>query len=169
MTDFSHIVFSAEALDAEVKRLARRIAAEHRGQPLEVVGLMNGALVFLADLIRHLDFELGLHTLRVQSYDGQKQGRIEYRLDFEPQGRRILLVDDILDSGRTLKALQADLKERGAAEVLTCCLLDKGLSDFKPDYRGLTCPNLWVVGYGMDYNGLYRNLPFVAELPEHLK
>lgn len=169
MTDFSNIIFSALAIEAEVKRLAHRIAQDQSGKPLEVIGLMHGALFFMADLIRHLDFELGVHTLRLKSYDGNAQGRVRFELDFDPKDKRILIVDDILDSGNSLKTLSAELKRQGAAEVLTCCLLDKGLSDVKLTYPGLTCPDLWVVGYGMDYNGFYRNLPFVAELPEHLK
>ncbi|MDT8448327.1 MAG: phosphoribosyltransferase family protein [bacterium] len=169
MTQFTNIIYSPEAIAAQVKHLAHRITAEQAGTGLELVVLMQGALVFMADLIRHLDFELSFHSVRVKSYEGETQGKIQFNLDFDPKGRKLMLVDDILDSGNSLNALKKELLALGASEVLTCCLLDKGKSDFTADYTGLHCPDSWVVGYGMDHNGLYRNLPFIAELPQHLR
>lgn len=169
MTEFTNPIFTAQAIAGRVKRLAKEISLAESEQPVELVGLMNGALVFLADLIRHLDFNFPLHLVRVQSYQGDRQGEVKVTLDFDPQGKRLLLVDDILDSGNSLIALMGELNRQGAEGLKTCCLLDKAKSPLKADYVGFHCPDLWVVGYGMDYRGLYRNLPFIAELPPSLR
>jgi len=169
LTDFTHIIFSTEQIQTRIKRLAQEITDDQSGRQIELVGLMNGALVFMADLIRHLDFHLPIHTVRVQSYHKDQQGTVKILKDFDPKGKRLLLVDDILDTGRSFQELCAQLTTEGAEEILTCALLDKGKSTFKADYVGFHCPDQWVVGYGMDYHGLYRNLPFIAELPPSLR
>jgi len=169
MTRFTHQIFSADQIQAKVKHLAQLITSDQSSEPIEFVGLMNGALVFFADLIRHLDFAVPVHTLKVQSYDKDTQGKVQIAKGFDPKGKRICLVDDILDSGNSLIALIEDFTARGATEILTCVLLDKGKSPVTADYIGFECPDLWVVGYGMDYHQLYRNLPFIAELPPELR
>ena len=170
MSRFKHIFFDQEQIQAQVRHLARLITADYaHGPAVELVGLMNGALVFMADLIRHLDFELSTQTMRVKSYQGQLQGDPQMKVDFEPQDKRILVIDDILDSGQTYNWVKAELLKQGAREVKSCILLDKGLAGFEPDYCGFKCPDAWVIGYGMDLDGKYRNLPFIAELPEEMR
>jgi len=169
MNELMNPIFTVEQIRARVKRLAQEITLGHQGQQIELVGLMNGALVFMADLIRHLDFNFAVQTVRVRSYTQQIQGQMQIHYDFDPRGKNLLLIDDILDTGNSFLTLTSQLKQDGAAEVKTCVLLDKAKSTFKADYTGFLCPDLWVIGYGMDHQGFYRNLPFIAELPPSLR
>ncbi|OGG94972.1 MAG: hypothetical protein A2508_09390 [Candidatus Lambdaproteobacteria bacterium RIFOXYD12_FULL_49_8] len=170
MSRFEHILFSPEQIQAQIRHLARLITYHYKGGPgPELVGLMNGSIVFMADLIRHLDLECPVQTMRVQSYQGTQAKAPEIELKFSVQGKKILVIDDILDSGQTLRLVCSTFKKAGAEEVKTCVLLDKKMAAFTPDFCAFACPDAWVVGYGMDYNGKYRNLPFIAELPPELR
>ncbi len=167
--------------EAEIVRGLDRLAGEvHRAMgdgPFTVVGVLNGAAVFVSDLIRRLPSPIELSFVSASSYrDGTESGNLV--LDFLPTeadlvGRRLLLVDDILDTGRTLAGLRAALLERGAASVQTCVFLDKPARravELEADFRCFEIDDLFVVGYGLDYAGLYRNLPFVGALkPEAIE
>lgn len=166
-------LFSAEAITARVDQLASDIAAT-RLEDLIVVAVLKGSFIFAADLIRALH----RHGLRPEidfiylaSYDGERVSRGVVRVlrdvESDIRGRNVVIVDDILDSGRTLAFAKALLERRGAARVLTCVLVDKQVAraaEIVPDFVGFTCPPVFVVGYGLDYRNRYRELPFIGEL-----
>ena len=159
---------------AEIARAAREIAddiAADYGAYLPLfVGVMDGALCFLADLVRAIHVPVDVATTRVNSYDGAESG--EAVIEWLPppellRGRDVLLVEDILDTGKTVSLLIPRLLELGAESVSVCALLNKTarrVHDVEADYAGFDIPDVFVVGYGLDYNGAYRNLPDVREL-----
>ena len=153
-----------------VRELSREIERDFRGCEMVVVSLLNGTVMFLADLIRHLSLPLRLDFIGVSSYGaGTTSGELvftkELRLDV--RGREVLLVDDILDTGRTMKRVLLKLRELGPRRIRTCVLLDKPsrrVEAVQADYVGFAIPDLFVIGYGLDYAERYRNLPFVGVL-----
>jgi len=156
--------------------LARRITRDFRGRDLVVVPLLTGTVLFLADLIRLLPLPLRLDFLGASSYGaGTEAGQlvITKELRMSVRGRAVLLVDDILDTGRTLLQMRHRLRELGARSIRTCVLLDKKARRAVPieaDYVGFEIPDVFVVGYGLDFAERYRNLPFVGVLrPEIYK
>ena len=160
--------------EAEIKRrvgeLARDIERDFQGRDLVIAALLNGTVLFLADLIRRLSLPLHLDFIGVSSYrDGTTPSRLiftkELRLDV--RGRDVLLVDDILDTGRTLKSVQAKLRLLKPASLKTCVLLNKPARRkvrVDADFIGFEIPDLFVVGYGLDHAERHRNLPFVGIL-----
>jgi len=135
-----------------------------------LIGVLTGSFMFLADLVRRLDFPVQVEFMAARSYGDctvARQLEIACDVSCDIKGRHVVIVDDIVDTGRTLKALARMLQERGAASVRTCCLLDKPDRrdcDFEADYVGATIPDHFVVGYGLDFAGKHRNLPFVGVL-----
>ncbi len=169
------IIFDRPAIDARIAALAREIAAE-APRDLLVVSILKGSFVFAADLLRAL-YEAGLAPevdfLFLASYGAgtTSSGRVEVLRDVETDvtGRTVLLVDDILESGSTLAFAKEMLEGRGAKRVATCVLLDKQVRRKAPieaDFRGFDCPDVFVVGYGMDLAHRFRELPFVGKLAE---
>ncbi len=161
---------SEEQLRAIVARLAEEIADEYRDKNPLIVGILVGSFVFVADLVRALDFPLEVAFVCAASY-GQSTvaGELALKLDLDTEvaGRHLIVVDDILDTGRTLSKLTEMFVERGAASVRTCCVLDKPSRrevSFDADFVGMEIPDQFVVGYGLDYAQSYRNLPFVGVL-----
>jgi hypoxanthine phosphoribosyltransferase len=160
--------------DREIARRVRAMSADierdFRGREMVVVSLLNGTVMFLADLIRHLSLPLRLDFMGVSSYgEGTTPGELiftkELRLDV--RGRDVLLVDDILDTGRTMKRVLTKLRQLGPKRIKICVLLDKParrVEKVRADYIGFAIPDLFVVGYGLDYAERYRNLPFVGVL-----
>jgi hypoxanthine phosphoribosyltransferase len=166
-----HVLLTAEQLAAGVDRLARQVRAAHGGGPLVVVGVLTGSVVLVADLIRRLDCPVRLAMVWASSYRGPatRAGTLELRLDMLPDlaGQHVLLVDDIFDSGRTLEALVRDLQGRGAASVRSLVLLRKtGRAEvhLQPDFVGFDIPDVFVVGYGLDHDGCWRQLPHLAAI-----
>lgn len=161
-------------LARRVHALARRIERDFRGRELVVVALLNGTILFLADLIRGLTLPLRLDFIGISSYrSGTRSGQMvltkELRLDV--RGRDVLLVDDILDTGRTLRRVLGILRRLEPRRVRICVLLDKParrVEAVEADYVGFTIPDLFVVGYGLDYAERYRNLPFVGVLKREM-
>ena len=159
-----------------VERLAREIARAYRGQPLVVLGVLKGALYLTVDLARALaetadgPSEIFVDYICVFSYEGaESRGQVRLLLDEATplEGRHVLIVEDIADNGLTLAYLQALLSERRPASLRTCVLFDKPSRrrvQVRLDYVGLTLPNTFAVGYGLDYQENYRNLPYLAEL-----
>jgi len=153
-----------------IKTLARAIERDFCGRELVVVSLLNGTVVFLADLIRHLNLPLRLDFIGVSSYGpGTESGNLvftkELRLDV--RGRDVLLVDDILDTGKTLSRVLPKLRALKPRRLKTCVLLDKParrVEKIRADYVGFEIPDCFVVGYGLDFAERYRNLPFVGVL-----
>ena len=163
------------AIRARIRDLGKSITRDYcrrlpAGERLLVVGVMNGALFFLADLLREINFDTEISCVRLTSYAGtQSSGKVRGLgvLDESALGRHILIVDDILDTGRTLSALVARLKKLGAAEVKICVLLEKRRpreAPIKADWIGFKIADEFVVGYGLDHDGRYRALKQVRVL-----
>ena len=153
----------------EVSTLGKQIAEDFHGRPLTILGVVTGSIVLLSDLIRKIDLPHRVGLIQASSYRGRttKPGELEINTALLPdiEGRDVLLVDDIFDTGRTLSALAETIKQHGPTQVRTAVLLWKeGCSqvDFEPDYHCFKIPEVFVVGYGLDYNDDYRHLPYIA-------
>jgi hypoxanthine phosphoribosyltransferase len=164
-------LLSEEQLREGVRRLAAEISTKYKGRPLTIVGVLTGSLVVLADLIRHLDMPLRVGLVQARSYRGEATwpGELSINAAMLPdiKGRDVLLLDDIFDTGHTLRGLLAQLDKLGPQSVRIAVLLKKrGRQEVEltPDYVGFEIPDEFVVGYGLDYNDLYRNLPYLAAL-----
>ncbi|MDI1250799.1 MAG: hypoxanthine phosphoribosyltransferase [Lacunisphaera sp.] len=166
-----HVLVSATAIKRRVAGLGTQINHDYTNKDLMVVAIVNGALIFAADLLRQLSSPLRLDCLRASSYhDGTKavhEPRIVDQMKLDVRGQHVLLVDDILDTGKTLAAVAGLIKSKGALSVKTCVLLDKKARravPFEADYAGFEIPDEFVVGYGLDFNERYRNLPCIGVL-----
>ena len=166
-------LISAERIRVRLDEMGREIMASYQGKPVTVVGILNGCLIFVADLIRLIDLPLRVAFITASSYRGSSvaPGPLEIRDELLPDltDRQVLLLDDILDSGKTLTRVVARLINRGAASVKVGVLLRKlGRQEvpFEPDFVGFAIPDKFVVGYGLDFNDEYRHLPYIAVLPE---
>lgn len=168
--EVERILITEAQLAKRVRALSSEIERDFRGREMVVVSLLSGTVMFLADLIRHLSLPLRLDFIGVSSYGaGTTSGELvftkELRLDV--RGRDVLLVDDILDTGRTMKRVLAKLRPLKPRRIKTCVLLDKPArrtEKIRADYIGFSIPDLFVIGYGLDYAERYRNLPFVGVL-----
>lgn len=172
--DIEQVLISAPRIRRRVREMAGVIAEDYHDKRLVVVALLNGTILFLADLIRHFEFPLRMDLIGVSSYrGGTTSGELEYtkRLKLDLCDHHVLLVDDILDSGKTLRAVTHELWKQRPCSIRTCVLLDKPdgrREPFQADYVGFLVPHLFVVGYGLDYDERYRNLPFVGVLRPHV-
>jgi hypoxanthine phosphoribosyltransferase len=169
--DIERILIGEQEIRAGIERVAAEIRSVYANEEPTVIAVLKGSVVFVADLIRRLPIPLNLAFAWAKSYrQDTTPGRLELGglpPDNELAGRRILLVDDILDSGRTLQTIRAEILARGARDVRTCVFLDKPARRTVPieaDHVCFRVEDLFVVGYGLDYRGRYRNLPYVAAL-----
>lgn len=167
------VLLSSDELSAGIDRLSERIRGDVGCRPLVVVGVLTGSIVLVADLIRRLQGPVQVSMVWASSYRGTatRPGELELRLDLLPDlaGQDVLLVDDIFDTGRTLEALLDELRRRGAASVRSLVLLRKqGRAEvsIEPDFVGFEIPDEFVVGYGLDFDGAWRHLPYLAILDE---
>ena len=157
-------------LQHRIQQLAKRIDRDHRGRDLVVVSLLTGTVMFIADLLRHLNHPLRLDFIGVSSYgDSTRPGELVYtkELRLDVRSRDVLVVDDILDTGRTLDSVVKRLRKLKPRAIRTCVLLDKPsrrVKQIAADYVGFEVPDEFVVGYGLDYAERYRNLPFIGVL-----
>lgn len=164
------ILISETQLARRVKTLAAQIQRDYAGRELVIVSLLNGTVLFLADLIRNISLPLRLDFIGVSSYgEGTESRELVYtkELRLDVRGRNVLLIDDILDTGKTLTSVVAKLQKLKPREIKVCVLLDKPerrVEKIEADYVGFTIPNYFVVGYGLDFAEKYRNLPFVGVL-----
>jgi len=164
------VLISAARIRRRIATLGQQLNQDFAGKDVVLVALLNGTVLFLADLIRHLNFPLRLDFLGVSSYGcGTESGDliITKELRLELRHRHVLVLDDILDTGRTLRAVISRLERLQPASLTTCVLLDKPerrIGTLEANYVGFTIPNRFVVGYGLDYGERYRNLPFVGVL-----
>jgi hypoxanthine phosphoribosyltransferase len=165
------IVFTRRQIEARVAELGHRISADYAGRELLVVGVLTGAFIFTADLVRALDLEVAVDFVRLSSYGHGTCSSGEIclgkDLDCEITGREVLLVEDIVDSGRTLAWLRQHLLARQPASLRICALLDKRerrLSAVEIDYTGFRVEGGFLVGYGLDWAGRYRQRPDLLEL-----
>lgn len=167
-------LLSEDQLRVGVARMAAEIASRYAGRPLTIVGVLTGSLVVLADLIRLLDMPLRVGLVQTRSYRGNATfpGALSINADMltDVKGRDVLLLDDIFDTGHTLFQVISQLDALGPHSVRTAVLLRKRgrqQIELEPDFVGFEIPDEFVVGYGLDYNDLYRNLPYVAALEPH--
>jgi len=174
--DSVKVLLSEQQLRDGVARIAREIASLYQGRPVTIVGVLTGSVVLLADLIRQLDLPLRVGVVQASSYRGATTSRSELIINSELMlditGRDVLLVDDIFDTGHTLVEVIARLEEFHPKSIRSVVLLRKrGRQEVEvePDFVGFEIPDEFVVGYGLDYEDAYRNLPYVAALdPEDL-
>jgi len=172
--EVERILITEAQLARRVKSLAQEVEADFRGRETVVVSLLSGTVMFLADLIRHLNLPLRLDFIGVSSYGaGTESGELVFtkELRIDVRGRDVLLVDDILDTGKTLSRVLPKLKALKPRRIKTCVLLDKAerrVEKVQADYVGFDVPDFFVVGYGLDFAERYRNLPFVGVLHPHI-
>jgi hypoxanthine phosphoribosyltransferase len=165
------VLLTEEQVQARVRQLGEQITQDYEGKPLLVIGILKGSAVFLADLIRSIDLPLDYDFVAISSYgnDTRSSGvvRLIKDLDASVEGRHVLIVEDIVDTGWTLRLsyLAENMKARKAASVKVCTLLDKPSRrqvDVGIDYCGFVIDDVYVVGYGLDYKGRYRNMRYVG-------
>lgn len=168
--DIEMVLFSEETIRAGLTRVGRAVTDRFRGRDFTVVSILKGSCIFSADLIRQIPIPLELAFVSASSY-GDRTTSGELEISFFPtgeiEGRNLLLVDDILDTGKTMSSLKNEFLRRGAADVATCVFLDKPSRrsvDLDADFRVLEVEDKFVVGYGLDFAGRYRNLPYVGVL-----
>jgi hypoxanthine phosphoribosyltransferase len=173
--DVSRILISSEQLQAKAAEMGQAISEDYRNKDLLLVCVLRGAFMFLADLIRHITIPHEVDFMATASYGRSTESsgivRILKDLNTSIEGRDVLVVEDIVDSGLTLQYLLRLLRDRNPASLRVCCLLDKRTRrqvEVPLDYLGFNVPNEFVVGYGLDYGELYRNLPFVGILRPEL-
>ena len=169
--DIAKILVSEEQLRERVRQLGAQITEDYAGEELVLVCILRGSYIFMADLSRAIDLPLSADFIALSSYGGgtSSSGQVELRKDLSDpvEGKHLLIVEDILDSGNTLYYLTNLLRTRHPASVRICTLFNKPErreKDIHPDYVGFTIPDAFVVGYGLDYAEKYRNLPYVGVL-----
>jgi hypoxanthine phosphoribosyltransferase len=167
------VLITKAEIESTIKRLAAAITRDYRDKNPLLIGVLKGSFVFLSDLIRKLDFPLELEFVRVSSYGSGQQtsGKVKMvqGLELNVEGRHVLIVEDIIDTGVTLAFLLDYLKERNPASLKLCALTDKPSrrrKSIKIDYTGITVPDKFLVGYGLDCDEKYRNLPDIYVLEE---
>jgi hypoxanthine phosphoribosyltransferase len=169
------ILIDEDTLAARVAELGGEVSADYEGRDLLLIGVLKGAVFFMADLMRHLTVACEVDFMAISSYgdatDSSGIVRILKDLDINIEGRDVLVVEDIIDSGLTLSYLMRNLESREPASMEVCALLTKPSRreiDVRVRYVGFEIPNKFVVGYGLDFAERYRNLPYVGVLDEHL-
>jgi hypoxanthine phosphoribosyltransferase len=175
--DIDRVLIPQDQIAQRVTELAQLITVDHttpkldRSAQVTIVPVLTGAMIFCSDLIRHIPIAMRIGVVSVSSYPGQSvtsQGaQVVAQQLGDLHGRRVVLVDDILDSGQTLRLVQSVLRQQGAASVKTCVLLRKNrpsTRDVEVDYVGFDIPDEFVVGYGLDFDNYYRNLPDIVTL-----
>jgi hypoxanthine phosphoribosyltransferase len=174
LNDIAEILVTEKEIQAKVTELGRRISDDYQGKEVLLIGLLRGAIVFLSDLMRAIDIPVQLDFIGISSYGARTEsGAVRLVMDLETDiaGRHVLIVEDIVDTGKTLSYLMETLKARQPASLRICALLDKPDRRQVPidvDYVGFEIPDRFVVGYGLDFAEGYRSLPFVGVLKEHL-
>ena len=165
------VLYSEEQIQNRIKEIGAEITRDYAGRNPLLIGVLKGACFFLSDLLRAIDTQLSIEFMAISSYGSSTRTSGEVRilkdLDVAVEGRDIIVVEDIVDTGLTLSYLLANLKSRGAATVKLVALLDKferREREVKIDYLGFQIPDHFVVGYGLDFAERYRNLPFIAVL-----
>ncbi|WP_069650623.1 hypoxanthine phosphoribosyltransferase [Caloranaerobacter ferrireducens] len=173
--DIRQILIETDELQKRIKELGQEITKDYKDKDLVVICVLKGAVMFMSDLCKNIDLPLNMDFMAVSSYGSSTQSsgvvRILKDLDSSIEGKDVLIVEDIIDTGLTLSYLVENLKSRGPRSVKICTLLDKPerrKAKVKVDYIGFTIPDEFVVGYGLDFNEKYRNLPYVCVLKEEV-
>jgi len=176
INDIKEILISEEQVQAKVKELAAQISEEYAGKDPVFVGVLKGVVIFFADMVRNVTIPCEIDFMSISSYSGTTTtGRTEIRKDVsvDIKGRHVIILEDIFDTGTSLTFTVNHLLNKEPASLKVCTFLDKpdrrrpGIT-LKPDYVGYTIPNEFVVGYGLDFNEHYRNLPYVGVLKPEL-
>lgn len=169
--DVEKILYTQEELSRRVKELGEQITADYAGRRPMLISVLRGSYIFMADLTRAIDLDVTVDFMAVSSYGAGtvSSGQVEIKKDLSDsiEGRDLIIVEDILDSGNTLYYLMDVLRARRPASIRICALMDKPERRTKPitaDYAGFTIPDAFIVGYGLDYAERYRNLPYVGVL-----
>jgi hypoxanthine phosphoribosyltransferase len=175
LEDVEKILISNEEIASRIKELGAQISEEYRGKDLMLIGVLKGSVLFMADLIREIKIHCTMDFMAVSSYGGGTEStgvvRILKDLDSNIANRNILIVEDIIDTGTTLKYLIENLRSRKPESIKICCLLDKPdrrKVKLDIDYTGFAIPDAFVIGYGLDYAERYRNLPFIGVLKKEV-
>jgi len=171
LEDIQEVLFSENELAVRVKELGMQLTRDYAGQEILMIGVLRGAIIFMADLARAIQLPVAFDFMAVSSYGASTTStgvvRILKDLDEAVEGKHVLIVEDIIDSGLTLNYLLENLKSRNPQSIKICTLLNKPerrKSNVPVDYNGFIIPDHFVVGYGLDYAGKYRNLPFIGIL-----
>lgn len=169
--DIKEILYTEEQIKAKCAELAKQIDEDYKGQEILLVGLLKGSVPFMAELAKHLNSDVKFEFMAVSSYSGVESKTLVIRQDIREdiRGKNVLIVEDILDTGKTLYNVKEMLEKRDAKSVKIVTLLDKEegrVFDMKADYSGFKIPNAFVVGYGLDFNERYRQLPYIGILKE---
>ena len=171
INDLKEIIFTEEELRRRVKELGAQITADYAGKSPLLIGILKGCFVFFADIARAIELACEIRFLTASSYGFSTvtsgKVKIERNFDFDIEGRDVIIIEDILDSGVTLTALRDNIVKSSPATLKICAMLDKPARRQVPigaDYLGFECPDEFVVGYGLDYAEKYRNLPYIASL-----
>jgi hypoxanthine phosphoribosyltransferase len=169
--DVEEILLSDAQIQARVVELGAELSRDYDGRDPVLVSVLKGSIIFLADLVRAMEISLSVDLMEVSSYgastESSGQVRILKDLSRPIEGREVVVVEDIIDTGLTLNYLLRYLREKGPASLRICCLLDKPARRLAPieiAYRGFTIPDRFVIGYGLDYDEHYRNLPYIGVL-----
>ena len=169
--DVEEVLLSGEQVQARVAELGAQLAADYADRDPVLVSVLKGSIIFMADLVRAMPIPLSIDLMEVSSYgdstESSGQVRILKDLSTSIDGRDVIVVEDIIDTGLTLNYLLRYLHDKGPASIRICCLLDKParrLAEIEIDYRGFTIPDRFVIGYGLDYGERYRNLPYIGVL-----
>ena len=161
------VLISREEINRRVEQLGREISQDYKGRELHLVGVLNGAFMFLADLVRHLSIPCQICFLQASSYKDQlvSTGKVKLMHNLDLSGKDVLVVEDIFDTGLTLKHIKEDLNTQNPASLEICALLNKRIPDkldVNVKYIGFEIENRFVVGYGLDYAEKYRELPYIS-------
>jgi len=170
-SNIKEVLFSAEQLAKRIREMGKQITDDYEGKEILMIGVLRGAVIFMADLARAVEVPVAIDFMAVSSYGTSTSSsgvvRILKDLDEDVEGKHLLIVEDIIDSGLTLNYLVENLRSRRPASVKICTLLNKPERrkvDVPVEYNGFTIPDYFVVGYGLDYAEKYRNLPYIGVL-----
>lgn len=173
--DIKEILVSEEQIDSMCKQLGHQLSDDYKDavNPPLVIGLLKGCVPFMTKLIMYMDIQIEMDFMVASSYHGTDSGDVQIKKDLNcsVKDRDIIIVEDIVDTGKTLKTISEILNVRGAKSIVIVTLLDKPerrIVDITPKYAGYQIPNEFVVGFGLDYNERYRNLPYIGVLKEEI-
>ena len=168
------ILLSKERIEELCKELGERISKDYEGEEVFMIGLLNGCNPFFSDLVKYVDLQIIIDYIKASSYHGTistGEVKISKDIDIPVTNKHVIVVDDIIDTGTTIKHITEILKLKGAKDVEVCVLLEKSdtqIVNYKPKYVGTKIPNAFVIGYGLDYNEHYRNLPYIGIISDEL-
>ncbi len=169
MAERIEVLLSEEEVNARIREMGEQISKDYAGKNIHLICILKGASFFMCELAKRIDIPVSIDFMSVSSYgeSTESSGEIKIKKDLEEplEGKHVLIVEDIVDTGKTLQYLMGLMKERGAEDVKLCALLDKPdrrLVDVRADYTGFQIPDEFVVGYGLDYAQRHRNLPYIG-------